>query len=98
VGKQPERLHFLQTQLKQSAQADTTPRTVASKEQNKDTTIEAYIVIFVSPEDGCAVRVMARSKIEAAGRAYQSKAAQARLWGEWPRRCDLIELPSLPAA
>ncbi len=44
------------------------------------------------------VRVQANTKIEAAGLAWQSKAAQERLKGNWPQSCRVLEIESLPAA
>ena len=64
---------------------------------DKRTALKTHIVCFGSDGEP-TVRIEARNSIDAAGRAYQSRAAQIVLKGKWPLHCRVITVASLPQA
>ena len=64
---------------------------------SKQSALKTHIVCF-GLDGEPTVRIEARNSIEAAGRAYQSRAAQMVLKGKWPLRCRVIAVASLPQA
>lgn len=72
-----------------------TPRSAGSAIKPK-----TYIVSFNRLRLGdpdVEVLVQANTKIEASGRAWQSKPVQKHLKGNWPQSCRAIEIESLSA-
>ena len=74
-----------------------TPQQKAQILGDEKSALKTHIVCFSSDGES-TVRIEARNSIEAAGQAYQSKAAQMVLKGKWPLRCRVIAVASLPRA